>query len=89
MESTADPDKIPDELWNHEGEFLFFDPTLDRRQFMYGNLEVLLQDVKAGDEVVSNYLEYLHKDNWASGIADFKPQCWMQSIGAINRYEGS
>ncbi|KAL7577423.1 hypothetical protein ACA910_004710 [Epithemia clementina (nom. ined.)] len=88
-ELTADPDKIPDELWNHEGEFSFFDPTLDRRQFVYTNLEVLLQDVKSGDEVVSNYLEYLHEDNWASGIADFKAQCLMQSIGAINRYEGS
>ncbi|KAL7561632.1 hypothetical protein ACA910_001498 [Epithemia clementina (nom. ined.)] len=88
-ELTADPDKMPDELWNHEGEFSFFDPTLDRRQFVYSNLEVLLQDVKAGDEVLGNYLEYLHEDNWSSGIADYKAQCLMQSSGAINRYEDS
>ncbi|KAL7562640.1 hypothetical protein ACA910_015381 [Epithemia clementina (nom. ined.)] len=86
-ELTADPDNMPDELSNRVDEVAFFDPTLDRRQFVLANVEILLENVKASDEVLGNYLEYLHTDNWSSGIADYKAQCLMQSPGAINRYE--
>ena len=86
-ELTADPLEIPPELMEIEEELAFFNPIVDRNHFVFQGKEVLLENVHAGQEVLGNYLEYYHEENYQAAIADIKAQCLQQGTGTIHKYE--
>jgi hypothetical protein len=89
-ELTA-PDTMPAEILDDPFENAVYSPFLDRNHMMYVNglLDTTLKDVRAGDEVLDNYLAYLNEQNWKDGISDYRAQCKFEQVGAIGSYEKS
>jgi hypothetical protein len=87
-EMDADLDHMPDILYGNVAETYFYNPFIDRNLFLIMHVnEVTLKDVKAGDELLDNYLSYLSEENWASGVTDYRAQCALQGVGEITRYQ--
>jgi hypothetical protein len=88
-EMTADPKKPPHEFENESFESEVYNPFVDRNVYMFLNgADTTLRDVTAGEELVDNYLRYLHENNWEWGIKSYRRQCSGQD-GVISDYEGS
>lgn len=88
-EMTADPKTPPEDFEDSPFESAFSDPFVDRNIYLYMNgADRTLRDVEAGEELLDNYLRYLHADNWEWGINSYRRQCEGQA-GVITDYEQS
>ncbi len=87
-EMTADLERMPAELENYGTETHVYNPFIDRN-----NMRIItagdktLYDIKAGSELVDNYLRYLHEGNWKSGVLDYRAQCIASGKGVVTGYE--
>ncbi|GKY96752.1 hypothetical protein MPSEU_000634600 [Mayamaea pseudoterrestris] len=88
-EMNADPAKPPDDFEDSPFESAFYNPFVDRNIFLNMNgADTTVRDVEAGEELLDNYLRYLHEDNWRWGVESFRRQCEGQA-GVITDYEGT
>lgn len=87
-EMTVDLERMPPELENYGTETHIYNPFIDRN-----NMKVMtagdrtLFDIKAGTELVDNYLRYLHDGNWKEGVLDYRAQCLASGKGVVTGYE--
>jgi hypothetical protein len=87
-EMTVDLERMPAELENYSTETHVYNPFIDRN-----NMRIItagdktLFDIKAGSELVDNYLRYLHEGNWKSGVLDYRAQCIASGKGVVTGYE--
>jgi hypothetical protein len=87
-ELDADPHQMVEDLRKSPFETYIFSPFYDRNVLLFINsLDKLQRDVKAGEELLDNYLGYLHEENWEWGVANYKKQCLMQGTGVVSDYE--
>ena len=88
-EMTADPKKPPEDFGDSPFEEAFYSPFIDRNIFLNMNgADTTVRDVEAGEELLDNYLRYLHEDTWEWGVNSFRKQCEGQA-GVITDYEES
>lgn len=89
-EMNASLTEMPTILDESYAETYFYDPFTDRSLMLHMHVnEHTLRDLKAGDELLDNYLSYLSVDNWSQGLADYRAQCALQGVGEITRYQSS
>jgi hypothetical protein len=87
-EMNADHDEMPLDIYENVLESYVYNPFIDRNHHTYLNgYDVLLRDVKAGEELLDNYVTYLHEGNWKPGLVDYNAQCSNKAAGAIKVYE--
>jgi hypothetical protein len=82
---------MPPELLNDPLDEAIYSPFLDRNHLMFlnGLHDMTIKDVRAGDEVLDNYLAHLTLKNWETGIADFRAMCKFERVGTVSAYEKS
>jgi len=86
-EMTADPRSIPPELDQADLENYVYSPYLDRNYHRLIQAAFTNRDVKAGEEVLDNYLPYLHEGNWEWGVQSYRSMCMQASPGVVTAYE--
>jgi hypothetical protein len=85
-EQTADPQRMPDELLIYPAETS--SPFYARNYFIPSNLGTTRRDIKAGEEILDNFLNYYMEENWQRGVLDLRNQCTnSQSLGSVSSYE--
>jgi hypothetical protein len=85
-EDSADPDLMPDELLLFPLETS--SPVFARNYFMGTNLGSTRRDIRAGEEILDNFLHYYMEENWKRGVLDLRSQCSSsQSLGSVSSYE--
>jgi len=75
-EFSVDPDKPIEALSgkSHAGRASIFDPVIDRH--LIGTMETTVKDIKAGDEILDNYLAFIGSEGfWADDVMDLRKQC--------------
>ena len=88
-ELTADPTTMPDEL-AVTYESSIYNPFVSRSFLNLQNCgDPTNRDVKAGEELLDNYLAYYTLDSWTRGINDLRAQCSRQALGMVGSYEQS
>jgi hypothetical protein len=89
-ELTADPEQMPDSLLGSPIETDFYDPFADRNYLTYATgSDKLTMDVKAGDEVLDNYVVHSVEEDWTEHIEGLKASCLFQIAGLVVEYENS
>lgn len=91
-EFTADENAIPEDflggLSHFESETVY-NPVIDRhlRHFMGGGIQTL-REIKAGEEVLDNYLDFTGSDGeWKGDLFELRAMCSGQGIGSVTNYE--
>jgi len=79
-EMTADPHRMPREIAENVMESYVYNPFIDRNHLNLFHEANLNRDVKAQEELLDNYLDYLHDDNWLWGVVNYRAMC--QASGA-------
>ena len=66
-----------------------FNPVFDRnRRFVLTGGDYTLRDIKSGEEILDNYLDFIGAaDDWESDIDDLQSQCSGKDIGGVTEYE--
>jgi hypothetical protein len=85
-ELTADPERMPNELLHYPAETS--SPFFARNYFIASNLGSVRRDIRAGEEILDNFLCYYMEENWHRGVLDLRNQCSnSQSLGSVSAYE--
>lgn len=90
-ETNVGIDQVPDKF---DQEAFVYSPVIERRIRQYlsgvGTEESALRDIKAGEEILMNYLYYgANPDHWKEFVSDLRDQCLGEVTGAITKYEES
>jgi hypothetical protein len=86
-EITADPTKMADELMTTY-ESPMYNPFVSRNYLNFQHeADPTNRDIKAGEELLDNYVGYYTEDTWERGINDIRSQCHAQSLGSVSAYE--
>jgi hypothetical protein len=81
-------ERMPPEIAFEPIDSSVYNIFIDRSIFILTNAyDRLTRDVKAGEELLDNYLLYLNEENWKTGLLDYRTQCLKQAQGAIGVYE--
>lgn len=54
---------------------------------IFTSLDVASRDIKAGEEILDNYLNYYTEKNWETGVKFLQQQCANQAAGPVTQYE--
>lgn len=85
-EMNADVDVAPYELEMRSFEDYFFNPYFDRQHWTIESaFDTLKVDVKAGDEVLDNYLNFYV--NWQEAVTTLRAECQGIATGSVVDYE--
>lgn len=90
-EVTADFDNVPLALDGLGRYGSIFNPVLDRnRRFSLVGGDVTLRDIKAGEELLDNYLAFIGgKTDWEYDLQHLRDQCHGQASGDVTEYESA
>jgi len=59
-----------------------------RNLFEFMNaIDVARRDIKAGEEILDNYLTYYTEKNWEKGVTNLQLQCSTLAAGPVKQYE--
>jgi hypothetical protein len=85
---TANENEMPTVLFG-EPSALVYNPAADRNLHMqFVGPEKLLRDVKAGDEILDNYLAMVgHETDWKGDVLHIRAQCNGEGVGDVTEYE--
>ena len=88
-ETNVGIDQVPD---NFDQEAFVYSPVIERRIRQYlsgvGTEESALRDIKAGEEILMNYLYYeVNPEEWKEDIMNIRGQCLGEHVGDITKYE--
>ena len=87
---AANENEMPTVLFG-EPSALVYNPAADRNLHMqFVGPEKLLRDVKAGDEILDNYLTMIgDSTDWKADVLDLRAQCNGEGVGDVTLYEAS
>jgi hypothetical protein len=90
-EMTVSLKEIPEELRQlYRFESTVYSPFVDRNHMVYLHSDCTTRDVKAGDEVLSSYLEFLIDNEWEQGVLDLQAMCGSEKKqGTVSEYESA
>ena len=81
--SFQDPE-VYQSLFSNEENNIF----VQRNWFQIVNSwDVAARDIKAGEEILDNYLNYYTEKNWETGVRFLQQQCANQAAGPVTQYE--
>lgn len=86
-EFTARIDVLDDEV-DGKRHTTLFNPVVDRH--LRFQADTSLRDIKAGEEILCNYLTFSSTGNaedWANDVQDLRAQCSGQAVGEVTDYE--
>lgn len=85
-ELNADPTFIPPE---YDTRAEIYCPVIERNLRAYtSGPDRTLRDIKAGEEVLANYLAFVANDeDWEEELLSMKSQCAGETLGEISDYE--
>lgn len=88
-EISANPTCIPP-AYDNDAES--YSPVIERhlRAYISGPFDHTLRDIKAEDELLANYLEFIaYEGSWKEDVFSLRRQCEGESIGEISKYENN
>ena len=89
-ELTVDENKIPDSLMHDPMDGTFYGPFADRHFHFYAtDIGKIRRDVRAGEEVLDNYLTHTTEEEWSEHVKNLRSMCLKQSEGLVSEYEKS
>jgi hypothetical protein len=87
-EETASTETMPPELEYTEIESAVYNPFAERNHLIYiGALDMTNRDVEAGEELLDEFLKFLHPDNWEWGVLNYQSMCSGSALGVVSGYE--
>uniref|UniRef100_A0A7S2HCC7 PABS domain-containing protein n=1 Tax=Helicotheca tamesis TaxID=374047 RepID=A0A7S2HCC7_9STRA len=86
-ELSASLDSMPGDL--RDEEYILHDIVSARHlPHLLGGGDFALCDIKAGEEILNNYLDFTaNPDNWSKDLADLRDQCANKGTGIVKDYE--
>lgn len=90
-EMTADLTEMPAILDAKASTSGAYNPVNDRNlRLLISGTETTLRDIKAGDEILDNYLAFVgHQSDWEFDILHLRAQCSGEQVGDITLYEAT
>lgn len=83
-------DEMPAAIHDNEIENTVYSPLIDRTHWLYNHgLETFNRDLKRGDEVFDNYLNYYTVETWREDVLKLRAQCVSGDVGDITKYENN
>lgn len=85
-EMEVDPSHMPDLFPTLENAGSNVFKRRNAMEFMNA-ADVALRDIKAGEEILDNYLTYYSEENWEKGIRLLRYECSQHGAGPVADYE--
>ena len=86
-EGTIDlsSEEIPDD---HDCTTIPYSPIQERHlRQMLSSGDVALREIKAGEEILVNYVSFANPDEWTEEVKRLRDQCAGNAIGEVSEYE--
>merc|ERR1712194_63898 len=88
-ETNVDLNRIPEALQDEEASV--YSPLFERhlRQKLTFGVDTTLRDIRQGEEILCDYLEYVGTDleDWRDDVVGLREQCTGEAMGFIQGYE--
>lgn len=82
--------KKSDQHVDHRVDWYTYNPSrLRRLHHLSTSSEVAIRDISAGDELLSDYLDYVEGDDWWDEVQELKRICNGEDVGFITKREKS
>ena len=86
-EVSVNPTCIPPQ---YDNDAEIYSPVIERhlRTYISGPFDYTLRDIKAEEELLANYLEFVaNEDSWKEDVLSLRRQCEGKTLGEISEYE--
>mmetsp|Transcript_54572 Transcript_54572/g.163036 ORF Transcript_54572/g.163036 Transcript_54572/m.163036 type:complete len:115 (-) Transcript_54572:364-708(-) len=86
-EFTVDAKSVPSDM-SDRVLLRTYHPIIDRHMGSYlSGGDFALNDIKAGEEILNNYLNFVENEEWTSDVNHLRAQCSGEAVGSVKKYE--